>query len=964
MLGTTKRIYKNLKYNPKKIKTYFLCYTLLFLISAFLVFFQFIIKGRSFIWVGGSGNMDGISQHYTALSYWGTYLRDIVKTFFTTGNLSLPMFDTSIGMGGDIIQTLSYYVIGDPLTLTSALVPVKYTEILYNFLIIVRLYLAGLSFSALALHFKKTDRSFTLVSSMVYVFSSYALFAAVRHPYFTNPMIYFPLIVLGVEYVFEGRKPWLFILSIALAGISNFYFFYMICFLTVGYAVVRVFSFAPKGERKKIFGYLWRFVVYALLGVMMASVLLYPSLRTTLGSSRMAQKTTISPLYSFTHYKEYFFSLVNTRFLDDWCVPGHLPLSALAIVIMWLKPKKNKTQIVLFCVCTVMLLVPIFGWFFNGMSYVSNRWIWAYGLLVSMICVFHLPTLATLKVKQWIVLATVVGAYVYISITMNLFGANYHLAIAGLTSSLIALLIINLAFRDPIKRKQYTSIALVALSLLQVSDFGNQRYHHEGYINEFMKNGNANKNIVSAQASRLNLLNDNSFYRYEDYFNNDMSKQTNAALVNGGNSTNSYFSLSSDYWYELLYSLADKNFMVQKTQGMDNKTILGSLSNVKYFTCDNGKEKGVVPYGYNKTPFMTAKLENHQQYRSYVLSSEIPEYNDYNYYENLNALPLGYTYSNYITRSEYDSLSYVDKQTALLYNAIINDDVKTNLSKGTLPETTEPVDIKVTTDKNVEKSGQSYITYSKGTIKLTLNNAQPNKETYLIIRNIQYDVYDPVTSAKNQGTWESLSTAQQSLLKIEAMNYSKPTQVKPTVKMLNTEKVFTIVNDNYTYYSGIRDYCLNLGYYEETPENITIELPIEGIYTLKDIEVVQLDLTGYEEQIKTLGAEHLENIEFYSNCIKGNIEVSEPKMLCISIPYSIGWKAYVDGKEVEIINTDIAFMGIELTKGSHSVELIYRTPYLFTGAALSGAGITIFAVWFFIDRRKTKKKNIISAVNE
>ena len=64
------------------------------------------------------------------------------------------MWDMNIGYGSDILTTLHYYVIGDPLTLLSVFVPADKTEVLYEVLIFLRIYLAGISFSVFCFYHK------------------------------------------------------------------------------------------------------------------------------------------------------------------------------------------------------------------------------------------------------------------------------------------------------------------------------------------------------------------------------------------------------------------------------------------------------------------------------------------------------------------------------------------------------------------------------------------------------------------------------------------------------------------------------------------------------------------------------------------------------------------------------------------------------------------------------------------
>lgn len=47
----------------------------------------------------------------------------------------------------------------------------------------------------------------------------------------------------------------------------------------------------------------------------------------------------------------------------------------------------------------------------------------------------------------------------------------------------------------------------------------------------------------------------------------------------------------------------------------------------------------------------------------------------YNIYENKYALSLGVTYSNYMTREQYDKLSLVEKEYALLGSAVVDNKV-------------------------------------------------------------------------------------------------------------------------------------------------------------------------------------------------------------------------------------------------------------------------------------------------
>ena len=126
---------------PKKNRLLFDLYSGIWCYCADSLYALFL-NGKSLIW-----SHDGVPQHLNSLAYYGDYLREILHRLFIEHKLEIPMWDMHIGYGSDILTTLHYYVIGDPLTLLSVFVPAEKTEYLYAFLIFLRIYLAGIAFS-------------------------------------------------------------------------------------------------------------------------------------------------------------------------------------------------------------------------------------------------------------------------------------------------------------------------------------------------------------------------------------------------------------------------------------------------------------------------------------------------------------------------------------------------------------------------------------------------------------------------------------------------------------------------------------------------------------------------------------------------------------------------------------------------------------------------------------------------
>ena len=130
-------------------------YTILFAIISLIVFYPFYKNGVTFIW--GAKGQDGLSQHINALMYWGEYIRNFFSNIIH-GHFRFPMWDMSIGFGADILGTLNYYAIGDPLNLIYVFSNKSNIELLYNFMLVFRLYLAGVAFIAFGHYLKKDGK--------------------------------------------------------------------------------------------------------------------------------------------------------------------------------------------------------------------------------------------------------------------------------------------------------------------------------------------------------------------------------------------------------------------------------------------------------------------------------------------------------------------------------------------------------------------------------------------------------------------------------------------------------------------------------------------------------------------------------------------------------------------------------------------------------------------------------------
>jgi len=99
----------------------------------------------------------------------------------------------------------------------------------------------------------------------------------------------------------------------------------------------------------------------------------------------------------------------------------------------------------------------------------------------------------------------------------------------------------------------------------------------------------------------------------------------------------------------------------------------------------------------------------------------------------------------------------------------------------------------------------------------------------------------------------------------------------------------------------------------------------------------------------------LEQVSIGKNRVSGEISLEEKKLLFLSIPYSEGWRASVDGQEARLLRADTAYIALELEPGRHQVVLSYTTPYIRMGGCLSVLGWLAFAYYQWMSRREKRR---------
>lgn len=891
-------------------------YTLMFLLMCIVAFLPFFTEGKSFVW--GAGVEDGLSQHFSALAYYGEALREFFRNLLA-GHPKLVMWDMSLGYGADILSTLNYYAIGDPLNLLYGFVSPKNTETMYNFMIVLRMYLAGITFIMYARKMKKRSYG-TVIGALVYVFSGFCFRLGLRHPFFINPMIYFPLLCLGIEKIYQRERPYVFIFAVCVSAMSNYYFLYMLTIFAVIYAWIRFYKYTEENKIKNFFLTILKFGMYYILGIAMAAVILLPSVIGFLGNGRYGNGVDWKSLivYPGKYYLLFIENFIGYGNMGSNTNAGYLPIVGIVVLFtLFSQRMKHKKYRAAFIASIIALILPIFGYAFNGFSYANNRWAFALSFIVALLTAEMYPRLFMMSKRQQIGIGAGIIIYTVFCIIVNASGEEILknkgiMAACGLIAVFYILLLIfqRLGYDT---QKRIVRVSMAILLLISVGVHGYYRFDPKGYAytQEFMDQGQAYRTLKEDNIRMLSKVNDPSVYRVhaEGY------RYKNYGLINHLNTISGYYSITAKCVTDTIkgYDTLGMQY-ADKYKGVDQRLGLLSLAGVKYITVAHNSQvakdvssMGDVPYGVEK----------------------LRKKGNITLYKNKYALPFAYAYDSYMTEQQYEQLNGIGKEQAMLAQIILNQ---------------HPADKEI--QHNEQRNGPDIQTISLPETRISSPKGkkyaditvpvEKDKETYLYFKNLVYH-------GKKNGDDKFILTGRKGTKGI-------------LVTQNDVQQKIHIQSTFNPYYFGRKDYIVKINHQtSKAKEKVRLNFLSPGEYEFDDISLITVPKKDVLARLKERKENSMKQIQYEGNHFRGVYHAKKDQILCVTIPYSKGWKATVNGNRTKIYKANGMFMGIIMKKGTQSVKLDYETPGLKIGAWISlvaWIGLGIYGLYFEKYRKK------------
>ena len=281
----------------KKTLIYFLSFVVPVIILVGYILYNQVLTDRDFFMNGENFLTADMGGQYNALY---NYIRNV----FLGRDSIFYSFHNSLG--GNMASTIGYYL-SSPFNFLYIFVSKSNIPLMTYIIYVLKISLCSLFMNIYISH-KFGNRYSNLIFSLTYAFMGFVVV------YFFNSMwldvIYMtPLVIMGIDKLIDGR-PLMYIITLCLSIIFNFYIAYMLCIFCVIYFIYELFirySIKNFKSYKKI---ILRFIISSLLAAGLSAFFLVPILL----NLRSSMRTTIDKsMLTFT-FNNFSKNLLNTVF--------------------------------------------------------------------------------------------------------------------------------------------------------------------------------------------------------------------------------------------------------------------------------------------------------------------------------------------------------------------------------------------------------------------------------------------------------------------------------------------------------------------------------------------------------------------------------------------------------------------------------------------------------------------------
>ena len=626
---------------------------------------------------------DGYYQYAGFTSYYKNVL---------LGNESL--FYSFKGLLGYNFYATSIYYMFNPTNLLCIFSTSENILEYYTFIILLRIGLSGFTMCKyLKYKFKNQSNLRYIIFSISYALMAYNVCYFFNYMYF-DTVVLFPIVVLGLDKLIYERKNRLYIISLTLSIISNFYIGYMVCIFSLLYFIYNIVIY--KLDRNIIKD----FIISSLLSGFMCMIIIIPEASELLKGKALLYTSSKTEYFKFNiNFLNIFYKFLpgstSNYDLKYGMVNIYVSLFVIILVIKYFFNKKisKKERIttlifILFFLLSISFNLLDFAWqLFQKPIWYPNRYIFTFSFFLITIAMKEITniTYKTNIKENLIIIISFILLTLYSIISLKIHNDNLKI----ISYILGIILILQYTFFLNNKNAKYLLVMLFFIEVTTNAIFTLKIMGKTTTMTQYKTNEEINEKAVKHIKEIENK--DNNFYRME-LSTSTVHNSPSLLNYNGINHFNSVKNAKTlNFLNKFNYQVTDDT----SVEFNNYNPYLTSLLGIKYI--NGSKDEMYYENVYNENPYM---------------------------YLNKDALSLGYMIYN--KKFKESNSSY--QNTENLINSMLNTDIKRY----------KVIDNFNGEDTEIKEIDNKKYVISKTSIKIEMEDKASNSMFLIPSRNISF----------------------------------------------------------------------------------------------------------------------------------------------------------------------------------------------------------------------------------
>lgn len=626
------------------------------LVTAAIIFLPFIIMGGGIFYYYGDFNVQEIPFYQLA------------HNSVRTGQVG---WHNLTDLGTDFLSSYSFYLLGSPFFWLTIPFPNSAVPYLIGPLLILKFACAALS-AYLFLRRYVQNKNFAVVGGLVYAFSGFSLYN-VFFFHFHEPMIIFPLLLAALDAFIYDKKRMVFATTVFASCVINYYFFVGQVLFVIIYYLVITLSKTYKFNIKEFL----LLAVEVLIGFFATAFILLPSILGLLGNPRLDSYPQGWDALVHSNPQRYWLTIISFFFPSDtpafpiftpdsnckWAsVAGWLPLFGMTGVIAYFQTQGKSWLKKIILILILFAFVPALNSMFQmfNISIYYARW---YYMLVLLFTLATLKSLENAEVDWNRAVLWSTGITVGISLLIGL--------MPNITESEEGEELFNLGVQADFERFWF----YVLLSLMSILAFVLILKKYKENSRKFSSFAILGVFLVSLGTSAFVIAQGYAASNTRDTIDGDIINKADGIKVDD------IYEVRSDF-----YECVDNVSMFWNIQSINCFQSSVSSSIMQFYEAmgisrDVASRPDTNSYGLRS--FLSCKYlfdyrpdgktGSKESFVNKDGKTKMPNWkylktcNRFDIYENECYIPMGYTYTRFVTEEEFDRIENMHRTEAILY---------------------------------------------------------------------------------------------------------------------------------------------------------------------------------------------------------------------------------------------------------------------------------------------------------